>query len=251
MKKRRRLLSIGTGVEIKQMFEFRHMEFNRMCGTSMKDRRMLEPFPIVQVKRFFTDRRQLADIAGSLDNDSEDLEFNDADHPQLILKVALYDAHGQQDFRFSKYKKARQQVSTSGEEQSQFEQKSVYLERLFGNQVASSHTLSVPPVKDMRALLQDRKNGCYFVFNDLSVRDAGQYKLKFTLFDLSKLSLNILLPSTSQMDQSETGSSELASMFSETFTCYNQRDFPGILESTELCRWLCMHNIRVPIRNSD
>ncbi|KAF9354609.1 hypothetical protein BGX34_010909, partial [Mortierella sp. NVP85] len=76
--------------------------------------------------------------------------------------------------------------------------------------------------------------GIYFVFQDLSVRSEGAYTLKF--------SFN--LPPTSDGPPSPV----LATVFSEPFTIYSAKRFPGMTESTALSKCFAKQGIKIPIR---
>ncbi|KAI8878287.1 hypothetical protein K501DRAFT_196217 [Backusella circina FSU 941] len=81
--------------------------------------------------------------------------------------------------------------------------------------------------------LKDINNhdGGFFVFGDLSVKLEGQFKLRFSLFEIS-----------------QTGSNNLKSIYSDVFTVYSSKAFPGILESTFLSRSFSDQGVRIRIR---
>ncbi|KAI7898727.1 velvet factor-domain-containing protein [Cokeromyces recurvatus] len=81
--------------------------------------------------------------------------------------------------------------------------------------------------------LKDVNNhdGGFFVFGDLSVKLEGQFKLKFSMFEISK-----------------TGVTNLKSIYSNIFQVYSSKTFPGVLESTFLSRSFSDQGVRIRIR---
>ncbi|ORZ26236.1 velvet factor-domain-containing protein [Absidia repens] len=90
-----------------------------------------------------------------------------------------------------------------------------------GTVVQSSHKL-----KDA-----DNIDGSFFVFADISVRLEGDYRLKFTLFEI-----------VSEHVQ------RLASVISDPFTVYSPKYFPGMSESSLLTRLFSEQGVRIRIR---
>ncbi|KAF9975958.1 hypothetical protein BGZ73_000184 [Actinomortierella ambigua] len=80
----------------------------------------------------------------------------------------------------------------------------------------------------------DGQLGVYFVFQDMSVRSDGVFTLKFSF----------ALPPT----QGGSPSQVTASCFSEPFTIYSAKRFPGMTESTALSKHFAKQGIKVPIR---
>ncbi|KAI7878467.1 hypothetical protein K492DRAFT_196809 [Lichtheimia hyalospora FSU 10163] len=73
----------------------------------------------------------------------------------------------------------------------------------------------------------------YFAFPDLSVRLVGQFRLHFTLFSLGR---------------SDT---VLAEAYSNPFTVYPAKQFPGMRESSELALHLNKQGLRIPVRSKE
>ncbi|BFZ60542.1 hypothetical protein YB2330_001579 [Saitoella coloradoensis] len=92
---------------------------------------------------------------------------------------------------------------------------------LAGTVVSSLHRL-----KDV-----DNSDGGFFVFGDLSVKLEGEYRLKFTLFELVK---NEVI--------------HLQSCISKPFIVYAAKSFPGMSESTFLSRSFADQGVRIRIR---
>ncbi|KAJ1937546.1 hypothetical protein FBU59_004717 [Linderina macrospora] len=81
-----------------------------------------------------------------------------------------------------------------------------YQQTTLGSLVSSAHAIKV-----------DEKVGCYFCFPDIRVRYAGRFTLRFSL---------ISIPTTGS-DNAET-TEVLTHVFSNPFTVYTMRDFPGV-----------------------
>ncbi|CAO3674661.1 unnamed protein product [Umbelopsis vinacea] len=79
-------------------------------------------------------------------------------------------------------------------------------------------------------------SGIYFVFPDLSVRSEGKYTLKFMFFDLA---VGEPLTMSTQVQ---------AEVYTESFTVYSAKKFPGMTESTELSKCFARQGIKIPIR---
>ncbi|KAK9764897.1 hypothetical protein K7432_007217 [Basidiobolus ranarum] len=77
----------------------------------------------------------------------------------------------------------------------------------------------------------DNTDGGFFVFSDISVRIEGQFRLKFSLFEI--------------ISQSAV---PLATVYSDIFTVYPPKLFPGMAESTFLSRSFSDQGVRIRIR---
>ncbi|KAI9289924.1 velvet factor-domain-containing protein [Umbelopsis sp. AD052] len=81
-----------------------------------------------------------------------------------------------------------------------------------------------------------KTTGIYFVFPDLSVRSEGKYTLKFMFFDLA-------------VGEPLTMSTKVqAEVYTQSFTVYSAKKFPGMTESTELSKCFARQGIKIPIR---
>jgi hypothetical protein len=88
-------------------------------------------------------------------------------------------------------------------------------------------------------VLQDEQGypTIFYVFNDLSIRSSGRYRLKFHLFQLP----------------SETQTFHHADLIaiSNIFTVHSPRTFPGMTDSTELTKCLARQGVRLHVRSGD
>ncbi|KAI9838320.1 MAG: hypothetical protein M1819_005588 [Sarea resinae] len=92
---------------------------------------------------------------------------------------------------------------------------------LAGTLVSSLHRL-----KDI-----DNSDGGFFVFGDLSVKVEGEFRLRFSLFEMLKSEVV-----------------HIKSIISEPFTVYAPKNFPGMSESTFLSRSFGDQGVRLRIR---
>ncbi|KAL2005768.1 hypothetical protein VTN00DRAFT_10261 [Thermoascus crustaceus] len=92
---------------------------------------------------------------------------------------------------------------------------------LAGTLVSSLHRL-----KDV-----DNTDGGFFVFGDLSIKIEGEFRLKFTLFEMRKDSVV-----------------NLKSIISDRFTVSPPKSFPGMAESTFLSRSFADQGVKLRIR---
>ncbi|KAJ5585558.1 Velvet factor [Penicillium hispanicum] len=92
---------------------------------------------------------------------------------------------------------------------------------LAGTLVSSLHRL-----KDV-----DNSDGGFFVFGDLSVKIEGEFRLKFTLFEMRKELVTYL-----------------RTIISDRFTVSPPKSFPGMMESTFLSRSFADQGVKLRIR---
>ncbi|MCJ1341178.1 hypothetical protein MMC09_006474 [Bachmanniomyces sp. S44760] len=92
---------------------------------------------------------------------------------------------------------------------------------LAGTQVSSLHRL-----KDI-----DNTDGGFFVFGDLSIKIEGEFRLRFSLFEMRKTQV-VYIKST----------------VSKSFTVFASKSFPGMSESTFLSRSFGDQGVRLRIR---
>ncbi|CAO3618601.1 unnamed protein product [Cunninghamella blakesleeana] len=84
---------------------------------------------------------------------------------------------------------------------------------------------------------ENNEMGIYFIFHDLTVRTEGTFVLKFMFMDLGS-------------GEPFTMTTHIQSeVFSEPFTIYSAKKFPGLLESTAISRSFAKQGIKISIRN--
>ncbi|KAK6344139.1 hypothetical protein TWF696_007782 [Orbilia brochopaga] len=157
----------------------------RVAGTKEKDRKPVDPPPIIQLKI----------------RDDSDPQQNYLQSPYYFMCTNLYPA--------SETPKENSGASSS------------YNQALAGTLVSSLHRL-----KDI-----DNTDGGFFVFGDLSVKVEGQFRLRFSLFEISNNEVHYI-----------------KSITSSPFTVYPMKNFPGMSESTFLSRSFGDQGVRLRIR---
>ncbi|KAI9027326.1 velvet factor-domain-containing protein [Phycomyces nitens] len=78
--------------------------------------------------------------------------------------------------------------------------------------------------------------GVYFIFHDLSVRTDGRFTLKFMLMNLAA------------GEPFTMSTSIQTEMYSDPFIVYSAKKFPGMTDSTELSRCFARQGIKISIR---
>lgn len=143
-------------------------------------------------------------------------------------------------------------------------------QNLIGNNVQSGQLL-----EDL-----DGKHGIFFIFSDLSVRNEGWFRLKFTLFNMG-LPLKNMTPeerfqrcestnstptSGPNVEAARTGAKRLegmysgllrdtapcvATIFSQGFKVYSAKKFPGVAEGTPLMKKFADQGAKISVRKDN
>ncbi|KAL2050025.1 hypothetical protein ABVK25_009752 [Lepraria finkii] len=157
-----------------------------------KDRKPVDPPPIVQLRL----------------RDPEDPAQNYLQSPYLFMCCALCDANLERPGQLA--------AALQGDDVDTPTQSA-----LVGTLVSSLHRL-----KDV-----DNTDGGFFVFPDLSVKIEGQFRLRFSLFDMGKTRVHYI-----------------KSVMSMPFTVFSHKAFPGLSESTFLSRSFGDQGVKLRIR---
>ncbi|KAI7901618.1 velvet factor-domain-containing protein [Cokeromyces recurvatus] len=168
----------------------------RMCGFGEKDRRPIDPPPIVQL----IVRQEGQDMPV----DVQTLQI-----PFFVLHVTLWS-------------------DDRSEERNIISNPPKCTRVLMGSLVSSPSLLKNP----------QGEQGLYFAFPDLSIRTEGRYTLRFSLMKLVNSDF-----------QENAKSKIVAQVFSDPFTVYSAKKFPGMTESTELSKTFAKQGLKIPIRN--
>lgn len=110
---------------------------------------------------------------------------------------------------------------------------------------ASSSHYSRVLVGSMGAVCQrlkdlDGETGLFFFAHDLGIRTEGTFSLRFTLADLTSLSMQHIVK--------DQHTPILARIFSSSFTVYSAKRFPGVLPTTALTQCFADQSVRLPTR---
>ncbi|KAF2669652.1 hypothetical protein BT63DRAFT_425332 [Microthyrium microscopicum] len=97
-----------------------------------------------------------------------------------------------------------------------------------------SLAVSAAKLKDERGEM-----GIWFVLQDLSVRQEGKFRLRFAFVSVANCDKNAPTAGAAPI---------LATCFSDTFTVYSAKKFPGVIESTALSKAFAQQGVKIPIR---
>ncbi|KAF9921630.1 hypothetical protein FBU30_008300 [Linnemannia zychae] len=187
----------------------------RMCGFGEKDRRPMDPPPILKLVVRNEDGT-LADVSQMDVNFymvMADIYSADRSTPcTLVANPAM----APQSSSFS--------VESTMSIMSLTPSNHMACRNLTGSTVASGNLL----------FNLENELGIYFVFQDISVRSEGVFTLKFSF----------TLPPTPDGPPSPVA----ATVFSDQFTIFSAKRFPGMTESTPLSKCFAKQGIKVPIR---
>lgn len=186
----------------------------RACGQGERDRRTIDPPPILQLS--------LTDFDPENPDDMGKLRW-----PMNIVHCALHSTPQ----RPSDIDVAGQDVSTIKDPNNSDK----HSRRLMGTLVANPFI-----GMDPNAPSSDKENsgiGCFFIFHDLSCRQNGLYRLHFTLVNLNveSLALGGRAPT-------------IATVESDIFEVYSAKDFPGMRASSLLTRSLKAQGANVQVK---
>lgn len=115
----------------------------------------------------------------------------------------------------------------------------MFTRNLIGSLAASAFRLTDP----------EDKIGIWFVLQDLSVRTEGDFRLRFSFVNVSEISPPPCTQNgTNGLSLNKGKSPVLARCFSDVFSVYSAKRFPGVVESTPLSRCFATQGIKIPIR---
>ncbi|KAL3490782.1 velvet factor-domain-containing protein [Aspergillus germanicus] len=190
----------------------------RACGAGDRDRRPVDPPPIIQLL--------LTDFGLKSEEDRGKLQ-----DPRLTVGCLLYPVHesrwrGSADMGLDDSKAPGQSTPLlSGK---------AFVSPFHVDEEPDPDTAPVHPSSDDRKAdtaayahrtqrsAPSRPPACFFIFSDLSVRTAGIYRLQFRLMDWG------MVEDTGQVFP------VLAEAWSDPFRVYPAKDFPGMLDSSVL-----------------
>ena len=188
----------------------------RMCGFGDKDRRPIDPPPVVKLLAY--------------KHSGELIHFNEMEVSRFVVHATLYSQDSKSDRNtvinpssiptpISMYSHASAVMSLNDP---------VKARNLVGVTSSSGY------------LLRDEHNehGVFFIFHELSVRTEGRFRLKFMFLELPQIGME------------NTHTHVLADVFSDVFEVYSAKNFPGMTESTKLSKALARQGIKISIRKA-
>ncbi|KAJ4131936.1 hypothetical protein NW768_006136 [Fusarium equiseti] len=90
----------------------------------------------------------------------------------------------------------------------------------------------------------EKKAGIWFVLQDLSVRTEGTFRLRFSFVNVGRPGG----PGGLGANVNQGRAPILASCYSQDFSVYSAKKFPGVCESTPLSKTFALQGIKIPIR---
>jgi hypothetical protein len=179
-----------------------------MCGFGEKDRRPIDPPPIVEL-----------------------LETNGPITPKqrqnLVLQCTLWNEDGTEHRNIIRTTTGAT-AGLGAAEELPIQPEEKHARVMMGNIFANA------------TLLEDDKGrrGLFYIFPDLSIRVEGRYRLKFDLLRL------VLPPDQPAVDNHRIAAESL----SDVFVVYAAKKFPGMMESTELTKAIARQGIKISVR---
>ncbi|KAJ2450594.1 hypothetical protein EV183_004195 [Coemansia sp. RSA 2336] len=189
----------------------------RMCGFGEKDRRPLDPPPVVRLR--------------VRDEQGEFMQSEDVEIWKFVVSASLWAPHTENDRSIvinpntlPSSVPVYQSSSAAASVMSLSEP--VKVRNLVGTTVSNAYLL-----KDHNDQLS-----IFFIFHDLSVRTEGQFRLKFQFS---------IIPSE---DDPRAFVESVA--WSNVFEVYSAKTFPGMTDSTELSKAFAAQGIKITIRKN-
>ncbi|KAJ1970542.1 hypothetical protein H4R35_005801 [Dimargaris xerosporica] len=145
-------------------------------------------------------------------------------HPSLTSQAASPSDHGSEGAAASTRTDSPLAVKTSGGNRSRM----VEIRNLIGSPATSA------------CKLYDNENqlGIFFIFQDLSIRTEGTFTLKFSFVDIGTNENQLNVRRDCVRDH----------VFSQPFSVYSAKKFPGMIESTELSKCFVKQGIKISVR---
>ncbi|KAI9017906.1 velvet factor-domain-containing protein [Phycomyces nitens] len=191
----------------------------RMCGFGDKDRRPISPPPILQLSIRTKDGQEI-----------------NPENVNVSFFVVLCDSwleDGKTEANLVYHSLAVSQIDSLTGEISQ----TVKIRNMVGSSVASATKLY-----DSQGNL-----GIYFVFHDISFRSEGRFRLGFSFIDIG----TSIFSENSSRDNHQISTQPkpaLEKVFTNPFTVYTAKQFPGVAQSTLLSQCFARQGVKIPIR---
>ncbi|KAG0025907.1 hypothetical protein BGZ81_006774 [Podila clonocystis] len=195
----------------------------RMCGFGDRDRRPMDPPPILKLS--VTNR------------DGTEMDVRQLNVSFYIAVADIYDV----DRRTARTLVSNPSILPQPEDTSSSKYLGVIMDSDLSvipqsNSTSSTTRNLTGSTVSSGSLLFNTENelGIYFIFPDISVRAEGTFTLKFSFAQLPF--------------QMNPTFDVLATAFSEPFVSYSAKKFPGMTKSTNLSKCFASQGIKIPIR---
>ncbi|KAI8337016.1 velvet factor-domain-containing protein [Chlamydoabsidia padenii] len=201
----------------------------RMCGFGDKDRRPISPPPILQLITRTKDGQIIKP-------ESIDISFFivlcDSWHEDGTTEANLvyHSFSSPQQSHQKQSKTTLDYQSSPSPSANEDTTKTLQMRNLVGSSVASAAKLY-----DL-----DGHLGIFFVFQDISFRTEGKFKLAFSLINVGSPCGNTVNTTSS--------SQVLTRVFTDMFTVFTAKKFPGVVRSTPLSQCFAKQGVKIPIR---
>ncbi|KAF0527532.1 velvet factor [Gigaspora margarita] len=191
----------------------------RMCGFGDKDRRTIDPPPIIKLVVTTTDGTPVPESS--------------IDYSMMIVHAGLWSKDCKEERGLvvnptSIFTKSANSNSTVMSMNAPLNTRN-----LMGHCTSSAYVLNN----------HVGQKGIYFIFQDLSVRTEGTFTLKFSFCNIKEL-----MPHRSPDGLTNACGNVAAEVYSAPFRVYSAKKFPGMTESTELSKAFAKQGIKIPIR---
>ncbi|ORZ08965.1 velvet factor-domain-containing protein [Absidia repens] len=201
----------------------------RMCGFGDKDRRPISPPPILQMVTRTKDGQVIKPEAIDV---SFFIVVCDSWHEDGTTEANLvyHSFSSPQPQQQSSTATPSLSGSPAGGGPNEEITKTLQMRNLVGSSVASAAKLY-----DL-----DGNLGIFYVFQDISFRTEGKFKLAFSL-------INIGTPCGNTVNTSSP-TQVLTRVYTDLFTVFTAKKFPGVVRSTTLSQCFAKQGVKIPIR---
>ncbi|CAG8448781.1 1055_t:CDS:2 [Scutellospora calospora] len=192
-----------------------------MCGFGDKDRRPIDPPPVIKLLVSTTDGTPV--LGSSIDNST------------MVVLAGLWSENRREERSLVINPSSIPVEQSSGPSSGIMTLNAPLSTRnLMGHCTSSAY------------LLNDHTNqlGIFFIFQDLSVRTEGSFTLKFSFCDVREL----MQQSQNGFTSTDIHGNVAAEVYSSSFRVYSAKKFPGMTESTALSKAFATQGIKIPIR---
>jgi len=181
----------------------------RMCGFGEKDRRPIDPPPIVE----------LEETKGPI---------SPTQRAQLVVQCTLWNEEGNEHRNIIRTTTGAATAGLGSAEELPVQPEEKHARVMMGNIFANA------------TYLDDDKGvpGHFYIFPDLSIRVEGRYRLKFDL-------LRVVLPPG---PPSPGVNQVIAEVLSDIFVVYAAKKFPGMMASTDITRAFARQGVKISVR---
>ncbi|TIC32188.1 hypothetical protein E3Q11_00488 [Wallemia mellicola] len=189
---------------------------SRLCGFGEKDRRPIDPPPVVKARAYETHS----------DGSETELPEKDIIPHHLLVQVEIFDSRGLESCAYV-------YNSTTATQAANTTQASLTSDKPIRN-LLGSLTAEGTRLRDT-----ENNQGIFFCFQDLSVRVEGVFTLRFSLVDIEawvQSCVFVCRLTNSRLISGKNNQSIVTQETSDAFQVYSPKKFPGMTSSTALSK---------------